>query len=153
MNAEILQGEAHLLEIYRTPRGVRVGLCPIRASVMATLTGYEELEVDHAELARLVYELRVQLGRANVRGEVDRACAEEIRKLGHLLFDELLPPATKRWLLERTEGELLIRTDEALLDIPWELLHTGRSHLAMQMNIGRLVHTSGAGVQIGRAHV
>ncbi len=138
------RGDAHLLEITPSARGARVSLSPIRGSSLATLSGYEEIDIDRRELDRLIVELRIQLGRANARGVLDRATAEEVRKTGHLLFDELLPPSIKDWLRQRQGGDLLIRTDESLVDVPWEMLHTGVGYLAMQMNVGRLIAACGA---------
>lgn len=139
LSHDSVASSAHLLDISTTERGARVSLWPVHVPVAATLSSYEEVTIDRREVERLTYELRVQLGRASARGVLDRAASDEIRKLGHLLFDELLPPRVKDWLRQREGGDLLIRTDESLLDIPWEMLHTGQAYLAMQMNIGRLI--------------
>ncbi|MEL6181308.1 MAG: CHAT domain-containing protein, partial [Myxococcota bacterium] len=133
-----------LLEVNTVPGGARVSLCPVRSAATATLRGYTSVAIDHRELQRLTYELKVLLGRVNMRGQLDPAASAEVCKLGHLLFDELLPPAVKTLLREHEGHDLLIRTDETLVDVPWELLHTGTQFLALRWNIGRLLSASTA---------
>ena len=133
-----------LLEVMAAPGGARVSLCPVRRAATATLRGYEAVAIDHRELERLTYELKVLLGRVNMRGQLDPAASAEIRKLGHLLFDELLPPSVKALLRAQEGHDLLIRTDESLVDVPWELLHTGEQFLALRWNIGRLLSAPSA---------
>lgn len=145
MSARTRPGEAHLLELIAVGDRLRATLWPIHGEATSALCGYEEIAVDRRELARLTAELRVQLGRASARGMLDPASSAEVRKLGLLLFDELLPPSIKDWLRARQDGELLIRTDESLVDIPWELLHTGRHYLSMVMDMGRLIAAQGVG--------
>jgi hypothetical protein len=130
---------AWLLEMVNLGGSIRVSLMPIGGMMAATLLPYETHKVDFREVDRLTSEMRVLLGRANMRGQLDRAAADELRKLGHLLFDELLPGRTKAWLREADGVDLLLRTDESLVDVPWELLHTGKSFLALRANIGRLI--------------
>ena len=90
--------QAHLLEIFSAGNAARVSLWPAHTPLAATLSGYDEIALDRRELERIIYELRVLLGRANMRGQLDDATVAEIRKLGHLLFDELLPGRVKDWL-------------------------------------------------------
>ncbi len=134
--------QAWLLEVQRSGAGVRATLTPLAAAT-AAVCGYQEVAVEPGELERLAGELRRLLVHLNARGEVDEGIGEEVRKVGHLLFDELLPPAIKDFLRQREGLELLIRTDEALADIPWELLHTGEGYLALRCDMGRLLALEG----------
>jgi CHAT domain-containing protein len=128
---------AWLLDVQREPGGVRVSLSPLRLS--SPLVGYARHAVDLAEVARLGHELRVQLGRANQRGQLDQGAAAEVRKLGLLLFDELLPAPIKERLRALESADLLLRADAELSDLPWELLHTGAHFLSLRFNLGRLL--------------
>ena len=130
---------AWLIEMVNLGGSIRVSLTPIGGQMAATLLPYETQKVDFREVDRLTGEMRVLLGRANMRGQLDLAAADELRKLGHLLFDELLPSRIKAWLRDADGVDLLLRTDESLVDVPWELLHTGTSFLALKANVGRLI--------------
>lgn len=133
---------ALLLEVLRLPDGLRASLSPLGPSWLPTLQSYLSHQVDFAEVDRLCYEMRVQLGRSNQRGQLDESCALELRKLGLLLFDELLPAPIKEKLRAAEGLDLMIRADEALSDVPWELLHTGQRFLALQVNLGRLIQSA-----------
>ena len=141
--AVIPHARAYLLDVIQTAEGARVSLGPVVSASTATVQGYEVVSIDPGEVERLVAELRVVLGRVNLRGALDETASEEVRKLGHLLFDELLPPSVKDFLRERDGADLLVRTDEALADVPWELLHTGEGYLALRWNLGRLISVAG----------
>lgn len=146
--SEVRTQPAWLLEIVNLGGQLRVSLTPVGGVVAATLLPYDTHTVDFREVDRLTGEMRVLLGRANTRGVLDRAAADELRKIGHLLFDELLPARTKQWLRDADGVDLLLRTDETLVDVPWELLHTGTSFLSLRVNIGRLIAAEDAGTPV-----
>jgi hypothetical protein len=112
---------------------------PLAGVISPTLLPYFVHPVDHREIDRLTVEMKLLLSRAVMRGEMGMAASEELRKLGHLLFDELFPARVKAWLRQADGVDLLLRTDESLVDVPWELLHTGESFLCLRTNIGRLI--------------
>ncbi len=71
-------------------------------------------------------------------GEFAVASLGELRLRSTYLFDELVPFDVKRWL--RAEpGALSLNLAPELLNLPWELLHDGASHLCLRWSMGRLV--------------
>ncbi|MDF1561643.1 MAG: CHAT domain-containing protein [Deltaproteobacteria bacterium] len=71
--------------------------------------------------------------------------ASKVRTLGELLWNGALP-ASVRARLETTErGFLRLQVDEAFADVPWELLHDGRTFLGLRFAVGRVIATSATG--------
>jgi len=68
--------------------------------------------------------------------------SQELRRLGALLSRLLLPQAIRNQLrsLEQPTSVLLNLGDD-LLQHPWEILHDGNSHLCLQHNLARSVHS------------
>ncbi|MBZ5726652.1 MAG: CHAT domain-containing protein [Acidobacteriia bacterium] len=70
-------------------------------------------------------------------GKVDT----ELKKLGQLLLTLVLPPRIRSELQIR-DLYLEIGTDEALLDLPWELIYDGNDFLCASNFVGRFVNLS-----------
>lgn len=81
------------------------------------------------------------LGQANRWGDMDRGSRELLRKLGALLFDEVLPRRIKDALRAAGTGQLQLVIDQALVFVPWELMHHGTQFLGLAFGIGRIVRT------------
>ena len=64
---------------------------------------------------------------------------EQIRSAGSALYDVLLTPDIKHCLRETSCEYLVVRIQDALVKIPWELLYDGRTFLANRFAMGRLV--------------
>lgn len=71
-------------------------------------------------------------------GRFDVDAQREIRLHGSFLFDELLPFELKTWLRD-DNGLLTLSLSPDLLDVPWELLHTGHDVLSHAWAIGRVI--------------
>lgn len=71
-------------------------------------------------------------------GRFDVDAQQEVRLHGGYLFDELLPFELKTWLRDG-EGLLTLSLSPDLLDVPWELLHTGDDVLSHSWAIGRVI--------------
>ncbi len=71
-------------------------------------------------------------------GEVATAVINEVRSLCGFLFDELVPLEAKRWLRDES-GFLTLSLPPDLLELPWELLHSGSSYLSLSWAMGRVV--------------
>lgn len=88
---------------------------------------------------RMAADLASLVNRANHLGRLDAHTASGIRRLGALLFDELLPKPLKATIRELGSGTMTLGLPPALLDLPWELLHDGREFLALNWAVGRQV--------------
>lgn len=82
--------------------------------------------------------VRAQMHHAADSGEVSGAVLDDVRSICGFLFDELVPLEAKRWLRDDA-GSLTISLPPDLLDLPWELLHTGRDFLGLTWAMGRVV--------------
>lgn len=129
------------LDVSRGWSGLRVALGE-RLDDGWVARGYEQVALDVDGLERIVGDLQFLLGRANLVGEMGPAAGEEIIRLATLLFDVLVPPAVKP-VLRRGRGELVLRLDESLHHLPWELLHTGEAFLARQYALSREIVVQG----------
>jgi hypothetical protein len=91
-----------------------------------------EIEEMGARVARIIEH-------ANGCGRFGAEGADELRRAGALLFDDLLSAELKALLRELGGGVLSLSLSEALLAVPWELLHDGVGYLGERWRIGRLV--------------
>ena len=71
-------------------------------------------------------------------GQLDSESLRELEDHGAFLFDELVPFELKQWL-QRDRGTFTLSLSAELLDIPWELLYTGRDVLCHAWAMGRLL--------------
>ena len=93
------------------------------------------------DVMSLSKQLSALVSQANHSGGLTTAQTGELRRLGALLFDQVLPQPVKTLLRETGGGTLKLGLTAPLLTVPWELLHDGRQHLALRWGIGRVVMT------------
>ena len=74
-----------------------------------------------------------------------------LEQAGRAIWVDLLPPFLKERLAEARDADLLLHLDEALVGIPWELLHDGEEFLGRAHRMGRLVTLDGQTVSVQRA--
>ncbi len=102
---------------------------------------YEDLPVPLAQIHRRCEELMEALNRASRNGVAGPRAVERLKSAGRMLGDALLTPAIKERLI-RTEAEFLIlRIDDHLVHIPWELICLDTDFLSHRFSMGRLVKT------------
>lgn len=66
---------------------------------------------------------------------------DEPHRLGRALWEALIPPRTAARLRQAPGGHLTLLLDEALIGLPWELLHDGQEFLCRRFALGRIVRT------------
>lgn len=64
-----------------------------------------------------------------------------LQRLGTLLFSHLFPPATRERLIAAPPTDVILRLDDQLVHIPWELAFDGQEFLLTKFRIGRQVIT------------
>lgn len=64
-----------------------------------------------------------------------------LKAVGRMLSDELLTPDIKEDLRKTGAHYLILKLDDHLVHIPWELLCVGEEFLCQRFNMGRLVRT------------
>jgi CHAT domain-containing protein len=70
------------------------------------------------------------------------AILTEVKRLGRMLCNQLLPPEVRLDLRPQIDLFLELGIDEMLLNYPWELMHDGQDYLALKHFIGRFVNTT-----------
>jgi CHAT domain-containing protein len=106
-----------------------------------TLTHYEESPVSPDELGRRCNELMHLLNMVSRRGAIPTSVIEEMQQMGRVLYNEIFPLSIKSQLYECPPSDLILRIDNTLVHVPWELLFDGQHFLCEKFNIGRMVKT------------
>lgn len=97
--------------------------------------------VDLADVRSQYGRITAVLNRANRWGDMDQGSRDLLRQRGRLLFDTIFPTAIKELLRGLAGGELTLVLDEALVFVPWELMHSGGGFLGLDWAVGRVVRT------------
>jgi class 3 adenylate cyclase/CHAT domain-containing protein/tetratricopeptide (TPR) repeat protein len=107
-----------------------------------TLRTAEEWGYEEREVADTLTRIDTILAAADPQGQISKAQLDDLVGLGHLLYERMLPPETRARLAAATSAELLLRIDEHLVQLPWELMHDGQEFLCLRFAMGRVVSTS-----------
>lgn len=91
------------------------------------------------ELAAVNGRLRVLAVQSGAGGDV-----AELRALGRHIYDSWFSDEVKAQLGAADVENLLLRVDESVMHIPWELAHDGQRFLCRRFNLGRQVVALGA---------
>jgi CHAT domain-containing protein/class 3 adenylate cyclase/predicted negative regulator of RcsB-dependent stress response len=103
---------------------------------------YEYLEVSFAAIQQDVDAMVALLQcMTDRRGTLTAATWQEIKAQGAALYGQLLTPAIQARLRASTATDLFLYIDDALVQIPWELLFDGEHFLCRRFSMGRLVST------------
>ena len=106
-----------------------------------TLTHYEESTVPPDELGKRCNELMHLLNMVSRRGSIPSSVIEEMKQMGRVLYNEVFPLSIKSQLYESPSSDMVLRIDNNLVHVPWELLFDGQHFLCEKFNIGRMVKT------------
>ncbi len=102
----------------------------------------EEIAFNFKEIESLCCEVRLLLNKSNTSGRLSPGLLQELKKICHVLYDRLLTTRVKNQIKRAPCENLVIRLDEPLVFIPWELLFNGENFLCLTFNIGRRVITT-----------
>ncbi len=101
----------------------------------------EEIYFNLKEVESLCSEIRLLLNKSNMSGRLSPGLLEELKKVCLLLYDCLLSGRIKRRLRNSAGENLIVRMDEQLVFIPWELLYNGEDFICLAFSVGRRVIT------------
>ncbi|MCM8800394.1 MAG: tetratricopeptide repeat protein [Candidatus Omnitrophica bacterium] len=129
-----------VLEILKQRDALKMALFE-KEELSSTLKHYQQIKVSLKQIGHLSCELFSLLENTDIRytAELDPRLA--LKKVGMLLWEQLLTKAIKERLSELSGGSLLLSIDEELIHIPWELLYDGKDFFSLKFNLGRSVHT------------
>ncbi len=102
---------------------------------------YEELPSHEEKIAGTAVSMAETLNRASRKGCSGGHEFERLKSVGRMLCDELLPLEVKEKLRKSDAEYLILKLDERLVHIPWELLCVDDRFLCQRFNMGRLVKT------------
>ena len=107
----------------------------------STIRHYEQIKVSFSSIETRSRALVENLNKINRKGRIAPEVLVKLREIGQMLYDELFSLSTKE-KLAKTEAEyLILRIDDQLVQVPWELLNDGQKFLCQRFNMGRLVKT------------
>ena len=138
-----------VLDVAAHDEGLRVSLLEKTPGTWRTVVPLYAHAYDPERVRTLNRDIYAILNRANRRGDIDRGSSDMLRRAGQRLFDELLPqPVKERLRTAAVAGldELVVFLDEAVIYLPWELLHTGHGFLGLDFIMGRIVRSERAPV-------
>ncbi|MEW5802643.1 MAG: CHAT domain-containing protein [bacterium] len=106
-----------------------------------TLTHYEELKVSIQDLQRRCSELLHLLNAVSRQGKIPGKILHELQQMGQVLYNEIFPVSIKRELINTSLEDIILKIDNRLVQVPWELIYTGKEFFCERFNIGRMVKT------------
>ncbi len=102
---------------------------------------YEDIPVPMDHIRSRCREMMDTLNTTSRNGGGGPIAYEKLKSVGRMLTDELLTNSIKEKLGKTDAEYLILRIDDHLVDIPWELLCVGQEFLCQRFNTGRLVKT------------
>nr|MBP7217287.1 CHAT domain-containing protein [Candidatus Omnitrophota bacterium] len=133
--------DSYILEISKRHDVLQMALYR-QDEYLSTLRHYTQIRFSEAEIESFTREMMALLLRAERSSAVDnRATLDDLRKIGQLLWDQLLTRPVKDRIKALADAHLIISIDEELVAIPWELFFTGDEFLCLWCNMGRVVKT------------
>lgn len=137
--------KALYLEAAREGDKLKIGIRErISSELDPSIDPYEVKELSLEKLAQieaLCLETMDFLGATGGKGDINNRASESLKKMGEMLCDELLTPKVKEILGQSDAPCLIIRIDDKMVQIPWELICLDGEFLCERFNLGRLVRT------------
>ncbi|MFA5362474.1 MAG: CHAT domain-containing protein [Candidatus Omnitrophota bacterium] len=131
---------ALVLEILKHGKGLKMSIFE-QKDAARTVRHFSQCTVSFSHIEKLCLELTLLLNSANKKGLLENDSFISLKKIGQLLWDDLLTGPVKERLRIYQNRDLILSLDEELIDIPWELLFDGREFLSLNFNLGRQVRT------------
>lgn len=120
---------------------LKVSVSEARVGEKTTISRYESIPVSMDDIDTRCRQLVDTLNKANRRGKISRQVLIKLREIGQVLYDELLTFSAKEILRGSRSDTLIIKIDDQLVHIPWELLYDGQQFLCLRFSMGRVVKT------------
>jgi outer membrane protein assembly factor BamB len=118
-----------------------------------TVTHFEEKKADPAEISSLCQQIMGKLDKAIHTGGLGKGGLEHFQKLGLSLYELLFTQHIKDKLQQAKDQHLILRIDESLVNVPWELLYDGEEFFSLNLSLGRKVYTRLEGIEHHRSEI
>lgn len=129
--------DALYLEISRKAENLEISL----SEGEQTVVHYEECRVPSNDLQNRSGELLHLLNSVSRHGKIPPIIFQELQQIGQVLYNEIFPLRIKKELSDTSAEDLILRIDNRLVQIPWELMYMGGEFFCERFNIGRMVKT------------
>ncbi|MBF0451651.1 MAG: CHAT domain-containing protein [Candidatus Magnetomorum sp.] len=106
-----------------------------------SISSYQVIETSKEKIKTHCRKLIETINQSARQTEKKQLSSEWIKETGQILCDELLPSSIKQALRTTTASCLILKLDDYLVDIPWELLCLNNQFLCQRFNMGRVVMT------------
>jgi len=114
---------------------------------------YDTIEVTISDMNNCIQHLTENINLMNrTQGQKHRA-SEKIKILGQQLCDTLLSPDIKNLLRKSSAQYLILKLDDTLVSIPWELICIDNQLLCERFCMGRIVKTHQSVTQTESRHI
>ncbi len=132
-----MKNDAVFLEVAREKHHLKIGLYEPGDVIWR----YEDLPVPIDRIQTRCREMMEALNQTSRNGGGGPDAVEKLKAVGRMLGDELLTRTIKEALRNTTAGYLILRLDDHLVHIPWELICLEQDFLCERFSMGRLVKT------------
>ena len=127
------------LEITRVGARLKVASREVAGGSTTGGGGAEEVAYDETAIGQTVQRMEAILNGADRDGRIAKQNLEDLAGLGHRLWEQLVPTATRTRVGQSAAAELVLTLDDQLTRIPWEMLNDGREFLGLRFAMGRVV--------------
>ena len=105
------------------------------------ISQYKAIPVFLSKIVNRCLDMIEFLNNAGRKGGQGQRVSERLREMGQMLSNELLTPDLREKLSRSNAEYLILKLDDHLVHIPWELLYVSRGFLCERFKVGRLVKT------------
>ncbi|ETR70730.1 MAG: hypothetical protein OMM_03030 [Candidatus Magnetoglobus multicellularis str. Araruama] len=106
-----------------------------------SISSYQVVETSKEKIKTHCRKLIETINQSARQTDNQQVSSEWIKEIGQILCDELLPSTIKQALRSTKATCLILKLDDYLVDIPWELLCLNNQFLCQRFNMGRVVMT------------
>lgn len=129
------------IEVERDDNKLKISASEQVGGETLTVRQYEDVPVSMDKVEDKCRGIIKTLNKANRKGRVTPDILVKLREIGQVLSDDFFTRNVKDKIRTTRAGHLVVRIDDQLVQVPWELLHDGRQFLCQKFSMGRLVRT------------
>lgn len=150
---KVSRGRVIELVTSRDANNLKVSVFERKRGEEKTVSQYDVVKIDDKLIKTQCDEVVNLLNRANKRGKVTKEILKQLQAAGQILFDHLMSPEAKQKVLNSQAEHLIIRMDDRLVHVPWELLFDGKQFLCQRFSMGRIVATRQHVAEVQTRHI
>ncbi|MCP4349410.1 MAG: CHAT domain-containing protein [Desulfobacterales bacterium] len=137
------------LEAIRVENLLRVGI----RKPNDTLAYYEEKTVSIDRIEVRSHEIAEILNQITKQGFQQPDAMTRLRQTGTFLCDELLTSKITEYIISTDAEYMILKIDDRLVHIPWELIYIGDEFLCRRFNMGRTVNAHQSSFKTGARNI